>query len=146
MEAYKHKVQYYETDQMGIVHHSNYIRWFEEARCDVLGRMGMPYSEMEALGVLIPVLGVNCDYLHPVRFPDTVAIHMCVERFEATHGLKFEVRYKLTGADDGEVLTTGQTRHCFVDRNMRPLRLKRDYPKVYQVFADLERLGWYNQQ
>ena len=53
--AYSHKVQYYETDQMGIVHHSNYIRWFEEARTDLMEQMGLGYDEMEARGILSPV-------------------------------------------------------------------------------------------
>ena len=51
LKAYEHKTQYYETDQMGIIHHSNYIRWFEEARTDLLRQMGIGYEEMEARGI-----------------------------------------------------------------------------------------------
>ena len=56
MEAYTHKVLYYETDQMGIVNHSNYIRWFEEARTDFMEQLGMGYAEMEKEGIVSPVL------------------------------------------------------------------------------------------
>ena len=58
---YEHKVQYYETDKMDWVHHSNYIRWFEEARTDLLEQMGMGYDRIEALGIGSPVLGVEAD-------------------------------------------------------------------------------------
>ena len=53
---YTHRVQYYETDQMGIVHHSNYIRWFEEARIDWMRHCGISYREMEKQGIIVPVL------------------------------------------------------------------------------------------
>ena len=62
MDAYTHKVQYYETDQMGIVHHSNYIRWFEEARTDFMEQLGMGYAEMEKQGVVGMVLGLAYYY------------------------------------------------------------------------------------
>ena len=55
---YIHKVQYYETDQMGIVHHSNYIRWFEEARIDLLEQLGIGYDMIEKEGIISPVIGV----------------------------------------------------------------------------------------
>ena len=55
MKDYIRKVQYYETDRMGIVHHSNYIRWFEEARIFYMEKMGYSYSEMEKTGIMIPV-------------------------------------------------------------------------------------------
>ena len=60
--VYEHKTQYYETDQMGIIHHSNYIRWFEEARMDMMEQMGMGYAEMEKRGIISPVLSVHSEY------------------------------------------------------------------------------------
>ena len=65
--TYKHKVQYYETDQMSIVHHSNYIRWFEEARIDFLEQIGMNMEEIERNGVQIPVLSVSSNYRSSVK-------------------------------------------------------------------------------
>ena len=59
---YTHRVQYYETDQMGIVHHSNYIRWFEEARLDFMEKIGCSYAAVEASGIMIPVLSASCQY------------------------------------------------------------------------------------
>ena len=64
MTPYIHKVHYYETDKMGITHHSNYIRWMEEARVAFLDEIGWSYSKLEEVGLISPVLGVNCRYLH----------------------------------------------------------------------------------
>ena len=72
--VYERKINYYETDGMGIVHHSNYIRYLEEARCFFLENIGMPFSEIENQGITIPVLGVNCTYKHHVTFGDTLLI------------------------------------------------------------------------
>ena len=62
MEAYKHKVCYYETDKMGITHHSNYIRWMEEARVDFLEKIGFGYDKLEEMGIMSPVIGIECDH------------------------------------------------------------------------------------
>ncbi len=67
---FERKINYYETDRMGVVHHSNYIRFLEEARCEMLAAHNMPYSAFEEQGVMIPVLGVNCDYKSHVTFDD----------------------------------------------------------------------------
>ena len=68
VNAYQHKAQYYETDQMGCVHHSNYIRWFEEARTDLLEQLGFSYGHMEELGILCPVLEVHVEYKDLIQF------------------------------------------------------------------------------
>lgn len=62
------KAQYYETDQMGIIHHANYLHWFEEARIDMMEQMGMGYDLMEKQGIISPVLSVHCDYKSMARF------------------------------------------------------------------------------
>ena len=60
--TYERKINYYETDRMGVVHHSNYIRFLEEARCYLLEKIDMPFAMLEENGVTIPVLGVNVTY------------------------------------------------------------------------------------
>ena len=81
MRPYQHKVQYYETDRMGITHHSNYIRWMEEARVDFLEQLGWGYDRLEALGVGSPVLGVACSYKQPTTFHDTVEVTVCLKEY-----------------------------------------------------------------
>ena len=68
--TYRHTVQYYETDKMGIAHHSNYIRWMEEARVDLLAGIGWSYDRLESLGVVSPVTAVECRYRHSCTFAD----------------------------------------------------------------------------
>ncbi len=74
MMNWQHKVQYYETDQMQIVHHSNYIRWFEEARTYLMDEMGFSYFQMEEEGIVVPVLSAYAEYKSMVRFGETVEI------------------------------------------------------------------------
>ena len=127
------KANYYETDKMGIIHHSNYIRWFEEARLDFLEQAGFPYGRMEEIGLQIPVLSVSCQYKTAVRFNDTVCIKMRIEEF---NGFKFTITYTVTNEQTGELHATGETSHFFVDGNLRPVRTKNKYPDIYNVFFE----------
>ena len=74
MQPYCHHVQYYETDRMGITHHSNYIRWMEEARIDFLAQIGWSYARLEELGILSPVTAVDCRYKASTTFDDQVLV------------------------------------------------------------------------
>lgn len=133
-DRYKHKVQYYETDQMGVVHHSNYIRWFEESRTDLLEQIGFGYHKMEECGVLIPVLGVTCDYKAMVRYGDTVEIIPKVEHYS---GVKMTLSYKVVDVVTKEIRCIGESRHCFVDKNYRPMSLQKNNKEIYEVFLNL---------
>ncbi len=66
--TFERTINYYETDRMGVVHHSNYIRFLEEARCEWMRTLEMPFEVLEENGLTIPVLGVNCEYKHHVTF------------------------------------------------------------------------------
>ena len=136
--SYEHKVQYYETDQMGIVHHSNYIRWFEEARTDLMDKLGFGYSKMEESGILLPVLAASAEYKHPAQYGEIVRIIPHVTEFT---GVKLTVSYVVENAVSGERKATGETRHGFINQKMSPVRLKRDYPEIYQIFLELLESG-----
>ena len=75
MHIFERKINYYETDKMGVVHHSNYIRFFEEARCKFLEDSSLPYDMLEANDIMSPVLGFNCIYKHHVTFNDLIEIY-----------------------------------------------------------------------
>lgn len=122
MHTYRRTVQYYETDRMNFVHHSNYIRWFEEARVAYLSAAGLPYSDLEAAGYYSPVLEVSCQYRHPCTFGDTVAVTCALTAFER---VRFTFCYRVTRVSDGLLLAEGSTRHCFMKPNGRPLSLER---------------------
>ncbi len=128
IKAFTRKINYYETDKMGVVHHSNYIRLFEEARIDFLSQAGLDYSKMEETGLLIPVLSAECEYRQSVKFADVVRI---IPKIEVFTGLKFEVSYKVLSEDGSILHSTGRTSHCFLDSEFKPVRLKKDYPEIY---------------
>ena len=79
MKPYQHKVQYYETDKMGITHHSNYIRYFEYGRIKMLEEIGLPISEIEGRGVMLPVVSTFCTYKTPSKMGETLRIISSVE-------------------------------------------------------------------
>ncbi len=130
---YERKVFYYETDKMGIMHHSNYIRIFEETRVHYLSEAGMPFEQIEAQGVLMPVLSVECRYKRPLVFDEPFAVYPKITKF---NGTTLELEYKIISRKTGELCAEGSSSHCFTDTNMKPLRTKLKYPDIYKIFAD----------
>lgn len=131
MQAYEHQAQYYETDQMGIIHHSNYIRWFESARIWYMNQIGVDYRDMEESGIISPVLSVQCTYKSMVHFGDVVQIIPKVEKY---NGVKLELSYQVLDKQSGELRTTGTSSHCFLDKDGRPLSLKKVSPVFDAAF------------
>lgn len=132
--AYERKVNYYETDQMGIVHHSNYIRWMEEARVSFLEENGLPYDEMEKNGVLIPVLAVNCEYKTAFRFGDIFYLELSLVDF---NGIKFSLTYKIYNKMTGVCCAFGESKHCFLTKELKPIRVKKEHPHIYETMIAL---------
>ena len=129
MTSYKHKVQYYETDKMGIVHHSNYIRWMEEARVDFLEKIDWSYDQLEKVGLVSPVLSLNIDYNHPTYFSDIVSIDVEILELKMS---KMRVGYKMTN-EEGKVVAKCESSHGFLLSFGRPAILKRDFPGLYEA-------------
>lgn len=126
MEPYVHKVNYYETDKMGITHHSNYIRFMEEARVDFLERIGYGFDKLEALGFASPVVSIECNYKKTTTFADKISIDVGIEKLSP---LKFTIWYTMTC--NGDVAFTGTSSHCFIDQNGRPIVLEKQLPEFY---------------
>ena len=105
---YIHHAQYYETDRMGIIHHSNYIRWMEEARIDFLSKIGYSYNRMENEGITSPVISVSCEYKSTVRFGDAVEIKTSLTEY---NGVKMKLRYVMTNLTDGKICTLAESTH-----------------------------------
>lgn len=128
---YEHRVQYYETDRMGITHHSNYIRWMEEARIHFLDQLGWSYARLEEAGIFSPVVAVECRYRAPTTFPDTVRIEVSVESLTAA---KLKLNYHMTDTA-GRTVCTGRSEHCFTDASGHILRLSRVHPDFHAALA-----------
>ena len=131
MEPYIHKVHYYETDKMGIVHHSNYIRWMEEARVDFLEKIGIGFPMMEERGIFSPVTGVECRYRRPTRFDEQIQVAVRVESF---NGIRLRITYEMHNQED-TLVATGASEHCFTDASGRPMSLKKTHPDVDAVLT-----------
>lgn len=134
MKKYVHKVNYYETDKMGVTHHSNYVRFMEEARVDYLEQIGWGYDKMEANGIVSPVVSISCDYKKTTTFADVIEVEVAVQKCTA---VKLCLEYTMTC--NGDVVFTATSSHCFVDSNGRPLILERSFPDFYKVCKDLEK-------
>jgi acyl-CoA thioester hydrolase len=132
LQPYVRKANFYETDQMGIIHHSNYIRWFEEARVDFMSQIGYGYEKSIELGVDFAITGVTCDYKSMTRFGDSVVIHSNIVMM--THS-RMTVEYQVRDSVTDDLRVVGETRHCFLDTDKkRPVSLKKLLPDLYKLF------------
>ncbi len=123
--TYQRPVYYYETDRMDCVHHSNYIRWFEEARIHYMKEMGFSYEGLEEQGIVSPVLHAEADYKTMARFGETVCIEVGAAFYTGTRiGFSYVVRDRETGT----VRCIGKTAHCFINAAGRPVALQKACP------------------
>lgn len=129
MHNYKHTVQYYETDRMGFTHHSNYVRWMEEARIDFMDKIGWNYQRFEDEGIISPVMAVECRYKKATTFPETVNIAVAVEEFRS---IKLRIKYVMSNAN-GDVVCEAASEHCFLNKDGKFVRIDKEYP----AFAEL---------
>lgn len=130
MQPYIKTAKYYETDQMGVIHHSNYIRWMEEARVDVMNQLGYPYRRFEEMGYICPVLQVECEYKKSVKFDDKVKILVGLKN---AGRVKFTLKYEIYNLSEGGVLSAaGTTTHCFLNKQGKPVLMD----KEMKEFAD----------
>ncbi|WP_245739731.1 acyl-CoA thioesterase [Thermoflavimicrobium dichotomicum] len=123
------RVRYQETDQMGVVYHTNYIVWFEVGRTDWVRKLGISYKDLEKLGLLLPLVEVNCVYRSPARYDDEVIVRTQVEEM---NGSKIIFQYEILRKADHKLLATGSTKHLWVNREMKRVRLDIDFPHIYE--------------
>lgn len=114
------RVRYAETDQMGVVYHSNYLIWFEIGRTDWLRETGWTYREMEADGIQLPVIEAHCEYRQGARYDDDVEVRTQAKQLSPVR-LQFD--YQAIRRADGVTLATGHTVHATIDRTGRPVRM-----------------------
>lgn len=132
---YHHKVQYYECDRMGITHHSNYVRFMEEARIAMLERLGQGLDSMEMDGIVSPVVDIALKYRKPTTFPDIIDIEVSITRLSA-----YKLRLGYTMTVRGEVVCLAESSHCFLDGST-PVALEERYPALYSQFKEAMEAG-----
>ena len=143
------RVQYRDTDQMGVVHHGNYVAWFEVGRTEWMRHRGLDYHRLEARGLFLPLVDVHVRYLKPARFDECVAIFTRLASFSA---VRFVFSYEIRGiseaayeadargadvrAPSGTRLAEGSTTHVCVDAGWNAVRLDRVAPDIYALASE----------
>ena len=131
MFTYSRKAQYHETDKMGIIHHSNYIKWLEEARIAYMEHLGYGFDKVEQLGIVSPVAGISISYKTPVLFNETVGIQITLTRYS---GVIQEVSYNIVKQGTGELCATAVSKHCYL-KDGKVVNLKHEIPELDRLFA-----------
>lgn len=121
-------VRYAETDQMGIAHHSNYAVWFEAGRTDFFQNLGMTISQIEELGILLPLSHIDCNFLNPAKYEDKVAVKTKIKEMTC---VRIEFSYQVVNGSDGRIHATGSTSHAWTDKAVKPLNVKKKLPELY---------------
>ena len=132
---YKREINYYETDKMGVVHHSNYIRFLEEARCKWLKNLGISMEFLEENGYTIPTLEVNCQYKTHVTSGDIIIVRPIVTEY---NGVRMTVCYEVTNSKTGKEVIKAWTRHCFTNKELKPINMKKNNIKIHNIFEELK--------
>lgn len=140
---YIRTVNYYETDKMGITHHSNYVRWMEEARTAFLNHYGCGYAKFEEYGVVSPVLSVNCQYQQTTTFEDEVRITVSIKQYT---GIKLKFSYTMVNIKTEAVVLVGESEHCFLDQNHIPIIVKKRFPECDSALKSLIAEDTHNEQ
>lgn len=127
-------VRYAETDQMGIVHHSVYPIWYEAGRTDYIKMFGISYTEMEAAGVMMPLINLTCHYGIPAKYEDVVVVETRATKLSAA---KMVMYYEVKRKSDGVLLGSGTTEHGFVDsKTFKPINVKKKLPELFAMISN----------
>ena len=126
MYIYLRKAQYHETDQMGIIHHSNYVKWMEEARIGYMNQMGFSYKRVEEMGIISPVVEISVAYKKQVYFDDEIQISVSIKKY---NGISLEFNYQFFNITKNEICTTAYSRHCFL-KNGKLISVKKEVPEL----------------
>jgi acyl-CoA thioester hydrolase len=123
------RVIYGDTDQMGVVYHANYLRYFEHARCEYIRSRGRPYKDIERDGGRLPVVEARAHYHSPARYDDLLVIRTFVQRLRR---VSMAFGYEVRRDGEEEVLCSGHTVHAFVNAEGRPIRFPPDLVQLLQ--------------
>lgn len=129
-------VRYAETDQMGVVHHAVYPVWFELARTDFIKVIGVSYSQMEAMGIYLPVAELTAKYRISAKYEDELTVETRIAKITPA---RIVFAYRVYKDDDPEQTTMveGTSTHGWVDTTMRPINMKKAHPDLYDQIAGL---------
>ena len=131
---YLREINYYETDKMGVVHHSNYIRFLEESRCKWMKEFGVPMEKLEEMGFTIPTLEVNCEYKTHVTSGDIISIKPIITEY---NGVRMTINYEVVNTKTGKEIIKAWTKHCFTNKELKPINMKKNNLEIHKKFEKL---------
>lgn len=133
MITIRDKVRFVETDMMGVVHHANYLRWFEMGRVAYLRACGISLGELMDAGIIFPITEVNAKYKNSCTFDDEFEVQVKMSAFNKA---KMEFTYKVIRLRDNAIAVEGHTRNVFTDQEGRIVRLKSCwFDKIQKVYT-----------
>lgn len=124
MITVREKVRFVETDMMGVVHHSNYFRWFEMARVEYLRQAGVLLNDLMADNIVFPITDVDCKYRMSAKFDDYILIEAVLTEVSK---VKMVFTYRVVREHDGALLATGRTQNAFTNKQGKIIRLPDNY-------------------
>ncbi|OPJ62415.1 acyl-CoA thioesterase [Clostridium oryzae] len=125
------RVRYAETDQMGIVHHSNYYVWFELARDEFVESLDLSYKQLESDGLFMPLVETNCKYISPALYSERLRISTYIKELTP---VKIIFGYDVFKEGAKRPIAKGTTIQAFVDSNFHIINLKKKYPELFEKF------------
>jgi acyl-CoA thioester hydrolase len=128
-----YRVPYADTDQMGVVYYANFFVYFERVRNELLRNMGLPYTILEADGLMLPVVSANCNYKIPAKYDDLLTIKAHISEMK---GCRMQVENQVFN-QGGQLLVTGGTTHCFVSaESRRPVKIPDQVIELFNNYPE----------
>jgi acyl-CoA thioester hydrolase len=134
MIVYKRHTHYHETDQMGVIHHSKYLCYLEEARIFMLDKIGISYKKMEEMGIISPILSINVVYIKACKFDEDLDIELKITKYS---GIQIFVSYEIKEHNSQELRIKATSRSCFIKDN-KVISLKKECPEYDLKLKELE--------
>ncbi len=129
-------VRYAETDQMGIVHHSNYAIWFEAGRTEFLKSAGISNTTIESKGVMFPLYEMNCKFVSPAKYEDEIIVYTTLKNISRT---RIEFSYEVKNISNNKLLATGETMHAWTNKLLKPINAQKVVPDVFLMLYGLKK-------
>jgi acyl-CoA thioester hydrolase len=126
------EVRYAETDQMGVVYHANYLVWMELGRTKLISDLGFNYADLEALGVISPVIDLSISYKKSAKYGDVITIYTWINEY---NGIRVKYEYEIMHNES--ILAKGTSEHvCVKKENFRPISIKKHFPNWHEAYLN----------
>lgn len=133
IQPYEHHTRYYETDLLGIIHQTNYVKWLEDARMDIMDQMGLGINQMEQMQMICPLVSQSIEYISMVHFDETIVIQAKIKKYD---GHQMDLEYRIYDKESGALRAKAKSSHCFMNRSGMPISLGRIYPELDTKFFE----------